>query len=168
LQQQSYVSTSVFVIGYLIVSVGYSVIITLLQWWLHNNALVTPLGVSASHLLSGVLLGVAGFYQWSRLKYACLRLCRNPFYFLMANWRENISGALRMGVKHGLFCAGCCWALMTLMFVGGVMNLLWMIVITLTVLIEKIAPRGDTFAKIFGVILVAAGFYFICLNFVNG
>ena len=83
----------------------------------------------------------------------------------MANWREGITGALYMGLKHGLLCTACCWALMALMFVGGVMNLLWMSVITAVILIEKVAPKGDVFAKIIGVAMITSGAYFIVVNF---
>ena len=164
-KEQPYVKTSIFVMSYLIVSVGYSLLMTLLQWWLHNNALLTAIGASSSYLLSGSLLLAAGIFQWSKIKHACLRFCRNPFNFLMASWKEGIPGALHMGIKHGLLCTGCCWALMLLMFVGGVMNLLWMIVITAIILIEKVAPRGDIFAKAAGVAMAATGIYFILSTF---
>ena len=160
-----YVNTSTFVFGYIIISVGYSLLATFIQWWLHTNAMLTSFGASNSHTLSGILLCVAGIYQWSSLKHACLRFCRNPFNFLMGNWREGSSGALYMGFKHGLLCTGCCWALMALMFVGGVMNLIWMVVITAIILIEKVAPKGDIFAKIAGVAMITSGIYFIALNF---
>jgi predicted metal-binding membrane protein len=164
-KEQPYVNTSIFVMGYLIVSAGFSFLVSFLQWWLHNNALLTSVGASNSYLFSGVLLLAAGIFQWSKIKQACLRFCRNPFNFLMANWKEGIPGALHMGIKHGLLCTGCCWALMLLMFVGGVMNLLWMIVITAIILIEKMAPRGDIFAKAVGVAMAATGIYFIITKF---
>ena len=164
-KKQPYVNTSVFVAGYIIVSLGYSLLATLLQWWLYSQAMLTSIGASNSNILSGILLCVAGIYQWSSLKHACLRFCRNPFNFLMGNWREGSTGALFMGFKHGLLCTGCCWALMALMFVGGVMNLLWMVVITAVILIEKVAPRGDIFAKIAGVVMIISGTYLIAVNF---
>ena len=164
-KKQPYVNTSIFVFGYIFVSIGYSLLATLLQWWLHTHDMLTSLGASSSHILSGILLCVAGTYQWSSLKHACLRFCRNPFNFLMASWREGITGALYMGLKHGLLCTACCWALMALMFVGGVMNLLWMSVITAVILIEKVAPKGDVFAKITGVAMITSGAYFIVVNF---
>jgi len=165
-KKQPYVNTLIFTFGYIIVSIGYSLLATVLQWWLHTNAMLTSLGASDSHILSGILLCVAGIYQWSSLKQACLRFCRNPFTFLMGNWREGNTGALYMGLKHGLLCTGCCWALMALMFVGGVMNLLWMVVITAIILIEKVAPKGDIFAKIAGVAMITGGIYFIAMNFI--
>ena len=164
-RQQPYVKTSLFVMGYLMVMIGYSFVATLIQWGLHNNALLTSVGASRSYLFSGILLLAAGIFQWSSIKRACLRFCRNPFNFLMAHWKEGIPGVMHMGIKHGLLCTGCCWALMLLMFVGGVMNLLWMIVITAIILIEKVAPRGDLFAKIAGVFMGATGIYFILSKF---
>ena len=162
---QPYVNTSIFVSGYLMVTIGYSLPATLFQWWLHTRAMLTSLGASNSYLLSGILLCVAGFYQWSSLKHACLRFCRNPFNFLMTSWRQGSTGALYMGLKHGILCTGCCWALMALMFIGGVMNLLWMVVITAVILIEKVAPRGDVFAKIAGVAMIISGVGLIAVNF---
>jgi predicted metal-binding membrane protein len=164
-KEQPYVKSSIFVMGYLIVSVGYSFLATLLQWWLHHNALLTSVGASSSYLFSGMLLLAAGIFQWSKIKQACLRFCRNPFNFVMANWKEGVPGALHMGIKHGLLCAGCCWALMLLMFVGGMMNLIWMILITAIILIEKVAPRGDIFAKVTGVAMVVIGIYLVGLIF---
>lgn len=164
-KQQPYVKTSLFVMGYLIVTIGYSFVATLLQWGLHNKALLTSVGASSSYLFSGILLLAAGIFQWSNIKKACLRFCRNPFNFLMANWKEGHRGALHMGIKHGLLCTGCCWALMLLMFVGGVMNLLWMIVITAIILIEKVAPRGEIFGRIAGIFMGITGIYFILSRF---
>jgi predicted metal-binding membrane protein len=163
-KKQPYVNTFIFIFGYLVLSVGFSLLATVLQWWLHAHALLNAIGASTSYILSGFLLFVAGIYQWSSLKQACLRFCRNPFNFLMGNWREGRPGALRMGLKHGLLCTGCCWALMVLMFVGGVMNLLWMAVITAVILIEKVAPRGDVFAKIAGAAMITGGISFIAVN----
>ena len=160
-KKQPYANTSIFVFGYIFVSIGYSFLATLLQWWLHRHGMLTSSGASNSYILSGILLCIAGIYQWSSLKHACLRFCRNPLNYLLANWREGTSGAIYMGLKHGVLCTLCCWALMALMFVGGVMNLIWMVVITAIILIEKIAPKGDVIAKIFGVVMIAVGLYFI-------
>jgi predicted metal-binding membrane protein len=160
-KEQPYVKTSIFVAGYLIVSVGYSLLVTLLQLWLQSKAVLTSVGASNSYLFSGIVLLAAGIFQWSKIKQSCLRFCRNPFNFLMTNWKEETSGALYMGLKHGLLCTACCWALMLLMFVGGLMNLLWMVVITAIILIEKVAPRGDIFAKTAGVVMAFAGIYLI-------
>jgi predicted metal-binding membrane protein len=164
-KKQPYANTSTFVFGYIIVSIGYSLLAVFFQCWLHANAMLTSIGASNSHILSGILLCVTGIYQWSSLKHTCLRFCRNPFNFLMGNWRAGSSGALYMGLKHGLLCTGCCWALMALMFVGGIMNLIWMVVITAIILIEKVAPKGDVFARIAGAAMITSGVYFIAVNF---
>jgi predicted metal-binding membrane protein len=113
--------------------------------------------VSMSPVLSGALLMIAGAFQFSPLKQACLRACRSPLGFLLTDWRGGLSGAARMGVRHGLYCLGCCWALMALLFVGGVMNLLWIAALTLLVAVEKFAPRGDLLAKTLGALMIGAG-----------
>ena len=107
--------------------------------------------VSMSPVLSAALLAIAGIFQFTPLKQACLRACRSPLGFLLTDWRGGLSGAARMGVRHGLYCLGCCWALMALLFVGGAMNLLWIAALTLLVAMEKLAPKGDMLAKALGV-----------------
>jgi predicted metal-binding membrane protein len=104
---------------------------------------------------------VAGIFQWTRWKHACLNHCRSPLEFLMHDWRDGAGGALAMGVKHGAFCAGCCWMLMALLFVAGVMNMLWVAAITILVLLEKIAPPRWRLGPAVGVILVAWGAWVI-------
>lgn len=113
--------------------------------------------VSTSSWLGGALLLTAGIFQWTPLKHACLTHCRSPLSFLMGDWREGRCGALRMGLKHGAYCTGCCWFLMALLFVAGVMNVWWIAIISVLVLMEKIVPRGLLLGKIAGVILVAWG-----------
>ena len=100
------------------------------------------MGTSSSAYLGGALLLTAGIFQWSPLKYVCLSHCRSPLGFLMAEWRDGAGGALRMGLKHGGYCLGCCWLLMGLLFVLGVMNLLWMAGIAAYILVEKVVPPG--------------------------
>ena len=102
---------------------------TAAQWWLQQDALLSPMLALAAPLLGGALFVLAGLYQWTPLKHACLRQCRSPFAFLLAQWRDGWSGALRMGAEHGLYCLGCCWILMALLFAVGVMNLLWVAVL---------------------------------------
>jgi len=106
---------------------------------------------------AGGLLVVAGVFQWTPLKRACLAACRSPLAFLMTGWREGGSGAFAMGLRHGIYCLGCCWALMALLFVAGVMNLLWVAAIAVAILVEKVVPRGDLVGRLAGVVLVAAG-----------
>ena len=152
-----YVSSAIFLSGYLLVWTGFSALATLAQWGLHEAALLSPMMVSTSPILGGVLLLAAGLFQWTPLKYACLNHCRSPLGFLMTDWRDGRRGALLMGLKHGSYCTGCCWFLMALLFVAGVMNLLWVAAITAFVLIEKVAPRGDLIGRAAGVVLCAAG-----------
>ena len=99
----------------------------------------------------------AGIYQWTPLKKACLANCRTPLGFLMTEWREGARGALVMGLRHGAYCTGCCWALMALLFVGGVMNLLWVAAIAAFVLVEKVVPAGEHLGRVGGVLLVGWG-----------
>jgi predicted metal-binding membrane protein len=103
------------------------------------------------------LLLAAGLFQWTPLKYTCLAHCRSPLGFLTTKWREGAWGALVMGLRHGSYCTGCCWVLMGLLFVAGVMNLLWVAAITVFVLVEKIVPRGDLVGRLGGGVLVLAG-----------
>jgi predicted metal-binding membrane protein len=156
-QQQPFVPTAVFLGGYLLVWAGFSAVATLAQWGLHEAALLSPMMVSTSPLLGGILLLAAGIFQWTPLKYACLSHCRSPLGFLMTDWRDGTRGALHMGLKHGAYCTGCCWTLMALLFVAGVMNLLWVATIAAFVLVEKVVPRGDLVGRVAGVILVIAG-----------
>jgi len=127
------------------------------QWSLHAAALLSPMMVSTSPALGGMLLVAAGVCQWTPLKYTCLRHCRSPLGFLTTEWREGARGALTMGLRHGAYCVGCCWVLMSLLFVAGVMNLLWIAAITVFVLVEKIVPRGDVVGRIAGGVLVGVG-----------
>jgi predicted metal-binding membrane protein len=114
---------------------------------------------SASPWLGGGLLVAAGIYQWLPLKAACLRHCRSPFAIFSHGWREGSWGALRMGMWHGTLCVGCCWLLMALLFVAGVMNLLWVAAIAGFVLFEKVLPGGDRVGRLAGTALVGWGIW---------
>lgn len=160
-QQRPYIPTGVFLAGYLAVWTVYSVAATLVQGALHEAALLSPMMVSTSPVLGGVLLMTAGVFQWTPLKHACLRHCRSPLSEIMSDWREGSRGAFVMGLKHGAYCAGCCWFLMALLFVAGVMNLLWVAAIGAFVLIEKLAPSGHLVGNIAGVLLLVAGAFMI-------
>jgi Predicted metal-binding integral membrane protein len=120
--------------------------------------------VSSSVLLSGILLITVGLLQFSPLKRTCLKHCRSPIGFLMTDWRKGIKGAWIMGFRHGWYCLGCCYALMLLLFVGGVMNLAWVAALTLAVAIEKMLPQGEQIAQLLGVGLILAGVLKISLN----
>jgi predicted metal-binding membrane protein len=159
------VPTTVFLAGYAIAWSAFSLAATLAQWGLHQAALISPMMVSTSPLLGGLVLIVAGAFQWSALKHACLSKCRTPLGFLLTEWREGTRGALVMGLRHGVFCTGCCWALMALLFVGGLMNLLWVAAIAAFVLVEKIAPQKFRIERIAGLGLMAWGSWMLLDTF---
>jgi len=146
-----------FTAGYLAAWTAFSLAVTPLQAALHDGALMTPMMVSSSNWLNGALLTAAGVYQWLPAKEACLGKCRDPLQLFLFRWRPGRAGAFRMGVEHGAFCIGCCWALMLLLFTAGVMNLLWVALIAAYVLAEKLLPAGRWTGRIAGVGLIAAG-----------
>lgn len=153
--------TACFLSGYVGVWTGFSVLATLAQWGLHEAAVLSPMMVSTSEVFGGLLLVAAGIFQWTPLKHACLKHCRSPLGFLLADWREGNAGAFRMGLEHGSYCAGCCWALMALLFVAGVMNLLWVAAIAGFVLVEKLAPAGHWIGRAGGLTLVVWGVWLL-------
>lgn len=164
-QGQPYVPTSLFVLGYLLVWTGFSLIATAAQWGLHTTALLSPLLLkTTSPMLGGVILIAAGAFQWTDLKQRCLKYCRSPLNFLLNEWRDTRTGALIMGLRHGLFCLGCCWALMGLLFVTGVMNLLWVAVIGIFVLVEKLVPFQRWVSNGAGALLVSWGFWLLLIR----
>ena len=133
---------ALFTAAYLLIWSAFSVAATLAQWALTEAALVSPMMVGTSRWLTIGLLLACGIYQLTPLKQACLGKCRSPLSFLMTKWLPGNLGALKMGLSHGAYCVGCCWLLMALLFVGGVMNLLWVALIAILVLGEKVMPRG--------------------------
>jgi predicted metal-binding membrane protein len=155
--ERPFVPTGVFVLGYLIVWSAFSLMAAVLQWALHGAALLSPMMKSNSAFLGGVLLIVAGLFQWTPWKRACLHHCSSPLNFLLGEWREGRTGALAMGIKHGAHCTGCCWLLMALLFVAGVMNLLWIAALTLLVLVEKLAGRAKWVGSAIGAVCVVWG-----------
>jgi predicted metal-binding membrane protein len=114
--------------------------------------------------LGGSLLLAAGVFQWSPLKYACLNHCRSPMGFVMTSWREGAAGAIRMGLEHGAYCLGCCWMLMALLFVLGIMDLVWIAALAAFVLAEKVVPKAEWFSRASGLALTALG----VLTILNG
>jgi predicted metal-binding membrane protein len=157
--------TSAFVGGYLAVWTLFSAVITLAQWGLLELRLVTPMMVSASSWLSGGLLLAAGMFQFTELKNSCLNKCRTPMGFLMTEWRPGVRGAFIMGLRHGAYCTGCCAMLMLLLFVLGVMNLAWIIVLTLIVLAEKLLPAESVWPpRALGAGLIAWGGYVLLIG----
>jgi predicted metal-binding membrane protein len=160
-QERPYVPTGMFLLGYLVVWTAFSLVATLAQWVLHAKALLSPMMVNKSPLLGGALLITAGVFQWTPLKNVCLTHCHSPLSFLMTEWREGIQGALTMGLKHGAYCTGCCWFLMALLFVAGVMNIWWIALIAAFVLLEKVTPRGLLVGKFAGALLALWGVWMI-------
>jgi predicted metal-binding membrane protein len=146
-----------FVAAYLLVWFAFSAAATALQWAFQAMGWINPMIVSTSAALTGLLLVIAGLYQFSPLKKVCLSHCRTPIGFLLGEWRPGAGGAFVMGLRHGLSCVGCCWALMMLLFVGGVMNLAWIAALSVAVAIEKLAARGEWLGAALGLGLIAAG-----------
>ncbi len=156
-QERPFVPTGIFVSGYLSAWTIFSVLAAVAQWILHAKALLTPMMVSNNSIFGGAILVAAGIFQFTRLKNACLTQCRSPLGFFMTDWREGKTGAFAMGLKHGAYCTSCCWILMLLLFVAGVMNIFWIAAISIFVLLEKILPKGLLFGKFAGVILIIWG-----------
>ena len=146
-----------FASAYLGLWILFSALATALQWGLEHAGVMSAMMSSRVAPLSGALLIAAGLYQLTPLKAVCLKHCRAPAQFIAAHWRPGVGGAWRMGLAHGLYCIGCCAVLMLLLFVGGVMNLVWIAALTLFVAIEKLAPFGERAAKAIAALLVAGG-----------
>lgn len=149
--------SAVFTSGYVAVWAAFSLAAVALQYGLEATALLSPMMETSSIVLAAAILIVAGVYQWTPLKQACLRHCRSPLEFVMTQWREGRRGAFVMGVRHGAYCVGCCWMLMLLLFVGGVMNLAWIAGLAAYVLLEKLAPAGPWVGRIAGLLLIGWG-----------
>jgi predicted metal-binding membrane protein len=155
-----------FVVGYFLAWAAYSLLATLVQWALERAALLDSAMVSTSNVLGAVVFVAAGSYQWTRLKDVCLTQCQTPFAFMMRHggFRRHAPGALMLGLRHGAYCIGCCWALMALLFVGGVMNVLWIVLLALLVLLEKVTPSGRLIASLAGIVLIATGAWFLSMG----
>ena len=147
--------------GYLAAWTAFSFAATALQRALASLLFVSPMMEAASSRVSATLLIVAGVYQWTPLKYACLRTCQSPLGFLMARWRDGSSGAFRVGVAHGSYCIGCCWALMLLLFAGGVMNVVVIAGLTAWVAFEKLTPFSRRGAQVSGAVMIAVGVWML-------
>lgn len=156
-EDEPFVPTGIFVGGYVAVWWSFSLAAAALQWGLQGFGLLSPVMAGVGGLPGGLVLIAAGLYQWSPLKHTCLRHCQTPLGFLMTGWRDGMGGAFRMGLVHGSYCVGCCWVLMLLLFVGGVMNLLWVAVLAAFVLMEKVAPPGSWLPRATGALLILWG-----------
>jgi predicted metal-binding membrane protein len=156
---KSFAATAWFVSGYLLGWIAFSVAATSAQWALERASLLTPMMASTSNTLGGVVLIIVGLYQWTPLKEACLFNCQTPLTFMLRHggFRADPAGALTLGLRHGIYCIGCCWALMTLLFVVGVMNLFWIAALAILVLLEKVISSGRIIAQLAGVVFMVGG-----------
>lgn len=152
-----YVPTGLFAAGYLAVWGAFSLIATIVQWGLDRLGVLSPMMATTEALLGGTILVAAGLWQLTTVKQICLRHCRAPLSFLLNHWLPGRWGALRMGLGHGAYCVGCCWFLMALLFVGGIMNLFWVAGLSVFILLEKMTNIGSGFGKAVGGVLSAAG-----------
>ncbi len=154
------VPTLIFVLGYLLAWACFSAVATSLQWGLERAGLLHQMMMwSVSSYFTAGILVLAGLYQFTPLKFACLQHCRSPARYLAEHFGPGALGALRLGWKHGLYCLGCCWFIMALLFAGGIMNLIWIAGLSIYVLIEKLAPQGQKVARVAGVAMVLAGIW---------
>lgn len=155
------VPTALFVSGYLLVWSLFSLGATMLQTLFHSLAILSAeLSLTHPWMVAGVLL-IAGVYQFTRWKATCLTHCQSPLEFLLRHWREGRGGAVSMGWRHGLYCLGCCWALMLVLFAVGVMSLAWVIGLALFVLMEKTVVRGPWLSRLSGVALVGGAIFLL-------
>jgi predicted metal-binding membrane protein len=162
-QQKPFAATGWFATGYLLAWSAFSLLAAGLQAALHQAALLTPMLASSSDLVGGGLLIAAGLYQWSQLKYHCLTHCRAPLQFIQQHggFKARPAASLWLGFRHGLYCVGCCGALMLLLFVGGVMNIIWIAGLSIVVLLEKAMSDGRNVSRLVGLALIIAGLVLI-------
>ena len=153
--------TALFYLGYLITWAVYSAVATWIQGLMHDASLLSPMQEISSPVLGGFILIGTGIFQFTTFKQACLNHCRTPMGYFMTEWRDGRWGALVMGIRHGSYCVGCCWMLMALLFVSGVMNLFWMGVITAYVLAEKVLPGGKKVSWAIGFVMIGWGIWMI-------
>jgi predicted metal-binding membrane protein len=156
-QDRPFVNTAYLLTGYFLVWAAFSLAATSLQWLLQQIALLNPEMKTTSKILGSVILILTGIFQFTPLKKTCLKYCQTPLDFVQRHWKEGKQGALRMGIENGFYCVGCCWMLMVLLFVAGIMNLLWIALIALFVLIEKISPRIKWIPYVAGFVLIVYG-----------
>jgi predicted metal-binding membrane protein len=158
-----FAATGWFATGYFLAWAGFSLAATLVQWVLEREALLDARMANTNILVGAAVLIAAGIYQWTPIKDACLAKCRTPFGFLMSHggFRSNVGGCIRLGLLHGIYCVGCCWVLMALLFVVGVMNVLWIAFLALLVLVERLTPWGRWVGRLAGVICIAVGTWMV-------
>jgi predicted metal-binding membrane protein len=158
-QGTPFAATVWFGTGYFLVWVAFSLLATLMQWALERTGLLDSAMASRSNIFAGLVFVAAGSYQWTRLKDVCLAECQTPFAFLIRHggFRRDALGSVMLGLRHGAYCVGCCSVLMTLLFVGGVMNVFWIVLLALLIFLEKVTSFGRLIAALAGIALVAAG-----------
>jgi predicted metal-binding membrane protein len=161
--QKPFAATGWFAGGYVLSWIGFSVLATAAQWVLEQAAVLAPTSLTVDRTVGGIVLIAAGLYQWSPFKNACLTQCQAPLSFIQQHggFRRDPGGAVTLGFRHGLYCVGCCWVLMALLFVVGVMNLLWIAALSIFVLLEKIIPTGTYIPRVSGTLLIAAGIWLL-------
>ncbi|GFE87661.1 DUF2182 domain-containing protein [Steroidobacter agaridevorans] len=164
---QPFAATGWFAAGYLLAWAGFSLAATVIQWLLERQALLDARMTSANIWLGAAVLIAAGVYQWTPIKNACLAQCQTPLGFLMSHggFRSDVRGCVHLGFLHGIYCVGCCWVLMALLFVVGVMNVLWIAILALLVLLEKVAPWGKWIARAAGVVCIATGAWMVLASY---
>jgi predicted metal-binding membrane protein len=154
-----YVPTWIFAASYFAVWTVYG----LAAYGLYRGVRALDLGFlnwdRGGPYVAGALIGLAGLYELTPLKEVCLRHCRSPMHFVLSGWREGVSGAWRMGAEHGVYCVGCCWGLMVVLFALGVMSLFWMAVVAALIFAQKVLPYGDRLSRVFAVAFVAFGIW---------
>ena len=163
LERQPFAAASWFAGGYLLAWIGFALAATLAQWAIERLGWLTASMTAASGVLSGLVLIGAGLYQWTPLKDVCLRQCQAPLQFIQRHggFRPDATGSFALGARHGAYCIGCCWVLMALLFVGGVMNVLWVAMIMIFVLLEKLVTAGRVISRVAGIAFLAAGMWLI-------
>jgi len=163
IQGKPFAASGWFLGGYLLAWVAFALAATVAQWALQRAALLTPMMEGANDIFGGAVLIAAGLYQWTPLKDVCLRQCQAPWLFIQRHggFRSDPRGSLGLGVRHGGYCVGCCWAFMALLFVGGVMNVLWIASIAIFVLVEKVIPAGRAIARLAGAGFLAGGAWLV-------
>jgi predicted metal-binding membrane protein len=160
-EERPFVSAVYLMTGYFLVWAIFSLAATSLQWLLQQVALLNPEMKTTSKILGSAILIMTGIFQFTPLKQTCLKYCRTPLGFVLQYWKEGKSGALKMGLENGVYCVGCCWMLMVLLFVAGIMNLLWVALIALFVLVEKISPGVKWIPYVAGAVLIIYGIFLL-------
>lgn len=166
-RQKPFAATGWFAGGYLLAWAAFSLLAASLQNGLGRAALLTPMLASSNDFIGGGILVIAGLYQWSSLKFRCLTNCRTPLQFIQQHggFQRQALPSLGLGFRHGFYCIGCCWALMLLLFVGGVMNIVWIAGLAILVLLEKVMSDGRNVSRLVGLALIIAGISLICGHF---